>query len=234
MSATPQPNHTTDYPGLDLLPHHATLLAASAISPEVAIARGYRSIGRAEARELGFKGAQARPGLLIPLWRVDGRPGGYQLRPDEPRLSKDGKPIKYETPRGQANILDVPPTVLHKLGLLGEGAFITEGARKADAIASLGLPAINIAGVYGWRGRNAGGGYTVLPDWEEINLKGATWILAFDADVRTNRQVHQALTRLWQWLEWKGAAAVAFLDLPDLGDGKTGVDDFLAAIKGAL
>ena len=217
-----------------LLLRHQALLDTSAISPGVAAARGYRSIGRSEARELGFTGAQARPGLVIPLWRVDGQPGGYQLRPDDPRMSKDGKPIKYESPKGQANILDVPPTVRHKLARLGEGAFITEGARKADAIASLGLPAINIAGVYGWRGRNAYGGYTTLPDWEEVNLRDATWVLAFDSDILTKHQVHQALTRLWRWLEWKGAARIRVLNLPQEGNGKVGVDDFLAAIRGAI
>ena len=94
-----------------LLPHHRDLLAARAVGDDVADARGYRSVGKAEARELGFTGSQARPGLLIPLWNVHGEQCGYQLRPDDPRLNKAGKPIKYEAPKGQRNILDVPPTV---------------------------------------------------------------------------------------------------------------------------
>src|SRR5439155_6512773 len=45
--------------GALLLPHHERLLTASAISPEVAAARGYRSVERtAELKGLGFAGSQ--------------------------------------------------------------------------------------------------------------------------------------------------------------------------------
>ena len=110
---------------LDLLARHAGYLAARAISDEVAAARGYRSIGRAEARELGFTDSQAQPGLLIPLYRVDGEPGGYQLHPDQPRTTKDSKEIKYENPRKQKNVLDVNP-------LVREAAFVKALLRLAS------------------------------------------------------------------------------------------------------
>ena len=57
-----------------LLAHHAALLTASAISDEVASARGYRSVERkARLTELGFSVRQARvPALLIPVWSVAG------------------------------------------------------------------------------------------------------------------------------------------------------------------
>lgn len=211
-----------------LLSQHQALLEGSAINADVATARGYRSIGRAEARELGFTGAQARPGLLIPLWRVDGEPGGYQLRPNEPRLDREGRAIKYETPKGQANILDVPPPVRDKLHKGMQAILITEGAKKADALASLGIPCINISGVFGWRGRNHDSGLTVLPDWESVNIKGSIFVLAFDSDILTKVPVHQALSRVKLWLESKGAARVRVLVVPSLLSGKTGVDDYIA------
>ena len=210
-----------------LLPHHQKLLVTRAVSAEVAAARGYRSVGKAKARDLGFTGSQARSGLLIPLWHVDGQPGGYQLRPDDPRTTKDGKPIKYETPKGQRNILDVPPTVQNELHKARQGVLITEGAFKADALASLGIPCINLTGVYGWRGRNEDGGYTALVDWESINLKGSIFVVAFDSDILVKEEVHQGLARLTRFLEGRGAARVRVLVVPQLLSGKTGIDDYI-------
>lgn len=225
---------TAPYPysyGTTLLPHHQALLAASAIAPEVAQARGYESVTRSDRqrlRELGFSDAQARPGLLIPLWGVTGERVGYQLRPDEPRHDRRGRPIKYESPRGQRNALDVPPTVREALHKGRQAILITEGARKADALASLGIPCISLAGVYGWRGQNDDGGATALPDWEDIAIKGAVFMLAFDSDILTKPEVHTALTRLRRFLEGRGAARVRVLVLPPSLDGKTGVDDYIA------
>jgi len=226
--AAKTPPQTAEYRHLDLLSAHVELLVASAIAPEVAAARGYRSVGRAEARALGFTGQQARPGLLIPLWRVDGAPGGYQLRPDDPRTSKDPKPIKYETPKGQLNVLDVPPMVRDALHKGGQAILITEGARKADALASLSIPTMNIAGVYGWRGSNTDGGVTALADWEMVNIRGNIFVLAFDSDILTKPDVHQALSRLKRFLEHKGAAGARVLVLPPILSGKTGIDDYIA------
>jgi hypothetical protein len=57
-----------------LLPQHAALLTASAISGKVAEARGYRSvIVKAELTRLGFSDRQARaPALLLPVHGVTG------------------------------------------------------------------------------------------------------------------------------------------------------------------
>ena len=210
-----------------LLSYHRDLLTKSAISSEVVRGRGYRSIGKAEASELGFTGVQARSGLLIPLWRVDGSQYGYQLRPDEPRTVK-GKLVKYETPKSQTNLLDVPPTIREELSKGRQAILITEGARKADALASLGIPCIDIAGVYGWRGKNVDDGLTALGDWETVNIKGNIFVLAFDSDILSKSEVHQALGRLKRFLEGRGALKVRVLVLPQLLSGKTGVDDYLA------
>ena len=44
------------------LDHWVTLTEDSAIDPAIVIERGYKTITRKEALDLGFKGAQARPG----------------------------------------------------------------------------------------------------------------------------------------------------------------------------
>ena len=99
---------------MNLMPQHAELLRASAISPEVVAARGYRTVTRkADLEELGFGVKQRRvPALLIPIHDVRGEIGLYQIRPDVPRRNKSGKALKYETPTGARMALDVPPGAL--------------------------------------------------------------------------------------------------------------------------
>ena len=88
-----------------LLEHHATMIAASAMSPKVAVARGYRSIVKVwRLEEFGFTTSQRRvPGLLVPRHNVHGEPDGWQYRPDDPRSDCNGRPMKYESPNGQRN-----------------------------------------------------------------------------------------------------------------------------------
>lgn len=213
-----------------LLPQHQELIRASAISDEVADARGYRSMTiKADAGRLGFGGAQQNvPALLIPVHSVTGEVVTYQLRPDSPRI-RDGKPVKYETPSGSRMALDVPLAAGDRLGDPSVPLFITEGARKADAAVSAGLCCIALLGVWNWRGTNDQGGVTALPDWESIALKARTVYLAFDSDVMTKPAVHMALKRLSMFLASRGAHPRPIY-LP-AGDGgvKVGLDDYLAS-----
>src|SRR5262245_11473721 len=130
---------------MTLLPQHAKLIEESGIVPEVLAARGYRSATkRAELLRLGFGANQSRvPALLIPIWGVTGDIATYQIRPDDPRVGKSAKPLKYETPRGTRMVLDVPPGAKAGLGNPKIPLFITEGARKADAAVSHGLCCIS-------------------------------------------------------------------------------------------
>jgi hypothetical protein len=214
-----------------LLPQHERLIrTVSAIAPEIAVARGYRSLTvRADATRLGFGDAQARvPALLVPIWTVHGEIGSYQLRPDTPRV-KNNKAIKYETPRGSTMLLDVPPGSRPALGDPSIPLLITEGPRKADSASSVGFCAIDLIGVWNWRGTNGQGGKTALPDWECVALNGRTILLAFDSDVLTKHEVYNALTRLTAFLESR-KAHVRIVRLPHgPGGTKMGLDDYLAS-----
>ena len=77
--------------------HFRHINEGSGISLEVIKERGYRSLlGKSELEKLGFTPAQQRsPGILIPLWSVDGKEAGFQFRPDHPRTSGRGKAVKY-------------------------------------------------------------------------------------------------------------------------------------------
>jgi hypothetical protein len=189
-----------------LLPQHEALLIESAIAPDVATARGYRSvIDKSDLAGLGFPGYQRRvPALVIPVWNIYGEIETYQLRPDVPRKRK-GKAIKYETRAGSRMLLDVPPGVRPHLDDPSIPLWITEGIRKADSGVSRGLAIIALLGVWNWKGTNAKGGKTVLSDWDSIALNGRTVYVAFDSDAATNRQVATALNRLGQFLRRRNA-----------------------------
>ena len=219
----------SDY-GAAIFPQHAKLLADSAISPEVARARGYVSVDtRKRLEALGFERYQRNvPGLLLPLRRADGSGWGYQYRPDKPRVTGAGTVIKYETPKGQHNGIDVPTAVKDAVGDPAVPLWVTEGSRKADSAVSAGLVCVSLNGVWGWRGRNARGGKLAVPDWHDVALNGRRVILAFDSDAIRKPAVQQALAELGGYLESKGARA-EYLHLPDPDDGKCGLDDYIAA-----
>src|SRR5690606_10638438 len=107
------------------------------------------------------------PGMLIPLRRADGSAWGYQYRPDSPRTTTAGNTIKYETPKGQRNGIDVPLGVKEAVGDPSVPLWVTEGSRKADAAVSAGLVCVSLPGVWGWRGRNGKGGKLAVADWHD-------------------------------------------------------------------
>lgn len=215
--------------GLHVLPQHAALLEASAISPEVARERGYISVDT--KRQLSaFRDYQRLvPGLLIPVHDTTGAIATWQYRPDDPRKTKKaGKVVKYETPGGSRLVLDVPPRVRDQLVDPAVPLWITEGARKADAAVTAGLACIGLSGVDGWSGTNPQGGKTALPEWKDVALNGRRIYLAFDSDAASNPKVAGALERLGRYLG--GRADVRYCYLPEGPDGaKVGLDDYFAA-----
>jgi len=213
-----------------LLPHHETLIRASNITSDIAEQRGYRTVmTKRELRHLGFSDAQAStPALLLPVHSVTGEVTFYQIRPDQPR-HRNGKALKYETPTGARMAVDVPPATRPMLGNPSVPLIVTEGIRKADAAVSVGLCAVDLIGVWNWRGRNEHGGKTILADFESIALNGRDVYIAYDSDVMTKPAVTQACRRLAMVMKQRGAR-VQYILLPAMPNGaKQGLDDFLAA-----
>jgi len=208
---------------------HKSILTDRAIVPDVAEQRGYLEVfDKAQLERVDFTPAQRRvPGILIPLHGVDQQVIGFQYRPDNPR-TRDGRKLKYENRPGRPVMLDVPPATAPNLDDPTVDLWITEGPLKADAAVSAGLNCIALLGVWGWRGTNSKGGKTALAAFEQIAWNDRNVILAFDSDSATKVSVYDALTRLAQLLTNRGAN-VRYCHLPDGGDGKTGLDDYLAA-----
>lgn len=218
------------FDGLDLDPDHARMLAASAITLPVAQARGYRTVrSAADIDGLNFvTRPETFPALLIPIYGVSGTHVGYQLRPNNPRL-RDGKPLKYESPVKTPPVLDIPQTIQKKLSNPSHELWITEGARKADAIASLDQACIGLSGVWNFRGTNPAGGKVALGDWEVVALNNRFVFIAFDSDLAEKPGVRHACERLAMFLRSRGSQ-VAIVHIPSGPKGeKQGIDDYIAA-----
>jgi hypothetical protein len=212
-----------DAGGLDLSPEHRRMLfEESSLDPEIAAERGYRTIrSRSELSE--YPDWQRRLGLYVPMRSPDGHSTSSQIRPNKPRR----KGPKYETPAASKMIADVHPRNLEAVGDAGRDLWMTEGVKKGDALASRGLCAISLAGV--WNFAVAGTkGRELLSCFDSVALEGRRVFVVFDSDVMTKPEVQEALARLVAALEGRGAD-VFVVYLPDTGDGKTGVDDYLAA-----
>lgn len=226
-------------PTVDLLaPAHAEQLRLSAINPAIIDARGYRSIApgavadwRALAGEIHTDDLLRKilhgGALAFPLFRTaDSKPFTWILRPDLPRTNKEGKAVKYEYPRAVPNILDVLPQYRTALGDPAVDLWITEGCKKADALASAygeSIVPVNENGVWGWRSKGK-----LLDDFKAICWEGRRIIVAPDGDVRHNKHVYAAVQRTARLFTAWGAREVLVLLLPCDKDGpKIGVDDYL-------
>jgi hypothetical protein len=217
------------------------LIEESGISEQVIRARGYRTIEtEGELVQYGFSSGQRRvPGLLLPLHGTNGKVEMHVYRSDNPRVIPDRskrkpdglhpqKVIKYEIPKGMSVRVDCPPTCQPRLKNPKIPLYITEGQKKADALATHGACAIALLGVWNFKGRNDFGGTTVLADFDFIAWENRPVRIVFDSDVIVKPQVRKALDRLTEILQPKGAE-VSAIYLPNRSTGeKLGVDDWLA------
>jgi Domain of unknown function (DUF3854) len=194
--------------------HRRMLERESAISPDVLAERGYFTAARRSEVPLIFtKEYQRRRGLVIPTLAPDGETESYRLRPDTPRRDKKNKPIKYETPTGASNILDVGTwRNLERVRDRLRDLWIVEGEKKADSLVSRGEAAIAIPGVWSWLRDGE-----PLPCWQHVPLEGRTVYVAYDSDCATNPNVALALERLVGFLKGHGAR-IQVVYLPEVDD----------------
>jgi predicted P-loop ATPase len=174
---------------------------------------------------------------LVPAWCVSGVDPltgentleGVQVKPDTPLIDKKNKVQKYLN----ASDVNAAPLFLNTgienywLSIIedkSQPVIITEGAKKAGAGLSLGIPTISIPGV----GTCKKGGR--LHYWlESFAGFGRSFYLCFDADVMTKRPVQNELLSLARELSATGSK-VYVINLPSLA--LKGMDDYIAAEGG--
>ena len=123
-----------------------------------------------------------------------------------------------------AELLDFPPGVAERLKDRSTPIWLTEGVKKVDAGFCAGLAIVGLTGVWNWLKDGA-----ALPDFRDLALKDREVILGFDSDLIIKDGVWKAVRDLGEWLKISRHADVKYCLLPHEGDGKTGLDDYLAA-----
>ena len=212
--------------------HLKMLMEGSGLAPEVIAERKYRtSTGLSELKSCGIFVSRDTDvhGLLLPLHTVEGKPGmAYLLkedcavplvnyRSDTAPIGPDGRPRRYIYPTDQRQRLDCPPRCQPLLKNPAVTLWVTEGQKKADALASHGLCALDVLGVDNWR---------ILGDWQHVALSGRDVRIVHDSDWLTKKEVKRALYALRDFLRSQGAR-VSIVSLPSPDGRKVGIDDFL-------
>lgn len=179
-------------------------------------------------REAGFR--SDADGLIIPYFYPDGRQmDGYARKRLLPvRVDADGKEQKFDQPPGTKNRLYFAPG-LDWVGKPPRHVFLGEGELRAAAFGAYGRYALGIGGVWNFLTKDAEDEPSkLIPDFNLLQLKGLEVTLVYDADVVKKYKLQRALLRQAAILEGRGAK-VDVLIVPDMGDGKTGIDDFIAS-----
>ena len=223
-----------------VLERHWEEFKSSAIS-DTLIHLNFRTIE--DSRELdrvlnrNTKSRRKHSDQLVPAWCVSGVDPftgentleGVQVKPDTPPSDKKGKLQKYIGATGENTApLFLNPGIEDFWKAIMEDKsspiIITEGAKKAGAGLTLGIPTISLPGVTTCRKNGR------LHYWLEAFAGfGRTFYLAFDADIINKRPVQYALISLARDLSATGSK-VMIITLPSLE--LKGMDDFIAAEGG--
>lgn len=220
----------------ELLPHHfRELHFGSGLLVETIKAAGIRSehalpkvLALLEAKTFP---AKALPCIVYPYTDDQGRNGYARIKPDHPRTIK-GKPVKYESPRGQSNQVYLPPGVAAVLASPAQELLLTEGEKKALAATQTGFPCIGLVGVYGWK---QGKKENFLPALDRVAWNNRAVYIVFDSDLPDKPEVQDAENRLAAQLTQRGAKVrCARIPSgpagPDGAPVKQGLDDYLVAV----
>ena len=146
----------------------------------------------------------------------------FRVKLDRPQ--QDGK--QYRQRKGTVNRLYVP-RILQE-GVLDDPTIpldITEGEKKAIKMCQEGLWAIAVTGVHAWLHDKE-----PIPDLDLIACGGRSIVIVFDSDPsdKSKGQVDQARRWLAAILIVRGTHVKTVL-LPDDGQTKVGIDDYLVA-----
>ena len=184
--------------------HREMLEYESGIDRSVISERGYTTVTADSDLLTPWSDDQRGDGLLIPGWTIHGTPVPGQLRRDVPRVkTKGGKEfeLKYESPAGGENYVDVHPRTRDRVRNGREPLIIVEGVKKQDSGISKGLLVVGLPGVWSWKGRDTG----LLSDFDAIPLRRRSVIVCYDADVASKPEVQHAIRRLSAVLKKMGA-----------------------------
>lgn len=183
---------------------------------------------------LGYKAFSA--GIML----MSDEYGQWQFRPDEPWASKDGKKPKYRTPKDEydAFLANHPEIKAYwrDLDALRTRCFtindkpyllLTEGGFKAITGCLHGIPTIALLGVTMGLTPRAKGEPDLIPALKRLAEAGFNFIIAFDADATTNKNVRIAEQKLVKVLLSYGVLVRTVTGHWDAEEDGKGMDDFI-------
>jgi len=169
-----------------------------------------------------------RPLITSNSWRTSS--DWCCFKPDNPRKNSEGKLIKYEHPPGMATGIfylrgtddSYWPEIFAKPATYT--VVITEGAKKAAALMTTGIPAVALPGIWNGTPKDDNGAHCLHPDL--LPLIGHRIVILFDHSDKTKgrRDVQKASLRLAEHLYRAGCPQVSSTVSP--GPEK-GIDDVL-------
>lgn len=187
-----------------LAPEHLEDLRKSTVTDATIREQFIRSVPPAMIQPLlGFDRPEIRSALLFPFRSPAGGFMDHVRMKLFPALTDaKGHAVKYLQPKGSAPRLYFVARCLRRVLEGDEPLWITEGEKKACALAQLGFPVIGITGVQGWHGKGHG---DLLPDFGAIPLVGRRVELLPDTDYQFNANVALAINTFALALGARGA-----------------------------
>lgn len=194
------------------------------------------------------------PGVVIPYYHTNGELMTFRRNGEELPFCR----VRYLTPPVQRNhnVFAGPPK-FQRYGQPGksgtrayfcpvipwadlmadaeEPVIITEGEKKGIAGCTAGFPTIALGGVFNFTNNTD----DLMPELAEFNWSGRKVFICFDSDAMHNPNILCAEARLVDELQRRRGAECYLIRLPQEGDAKVGLDDFLLqygadAFKGVL
>jgi uncharacterized protein DUF3854 len=187
-----------------LAPEHLADLRKSTLDDKMIREQFIRSVPPAMIEPLlGFDRPEIRSALLLPFRSPAGGIMDHVRVKVFPALTDaKGHSVKYLQPKRSAPRLYFVARCLERVVESDEPVWITEGEKKACAVAQLGFPVIGITGVTAWHGK---GHCDLLPDFDAIPLVDRAVELLPDTDYQTNADVALAINGLARALGARGA-----------------------------
>lgn len=175
-------------------------------------------------------------GLVFPYRDLEGNVNCFaRVRLHIPRMDDKGKPVKYAQPQKSGQRAFYAATSLEQLKDGTAPVFVTEGEKKALALAQLGYTAVGIGGIWSGTQKTDAGGHELIPDLAAVRWAGRAVYVVFDWDAKpkTRADSETALRRLVKALKDAGAGDVYAVEIPPgPNQTKMGVDDYIVAAGG--
>lgn len=209
-------------------------LARSGLAPEDAEAAAMFDV--ADAAAIYSPDFAPEPALVIPYFDIGRKLITFgagrafcRVRYTEREAPRQGfvrrKQIRYTQPAKSgvhayfAPVLDWPALAADT----AEPMIVTEGEKKALAGIKAGFSVIGLGGVFNFADTSG----ALLPELDDFKWEGRDVYICFDSDAALNPNILAAEARLVDELQRKRGARCFLVRLPQDGDAKVGLDDYL-------